>query len=161
MDERLQQISQQFLLSENLFRKALHGLSDEDLQRRPGDGSNCMLWIAGHAAYTRCLLARMLGLAVEKPWDESFTRGSAKQKDPSLYPGLQEILTIWEEVSGKLNSRFESITVSELDSPSPLKLPSPDNSILGAVGFFAFHEAYHVGQMAYLFTWLGKGQLVG
>jgi hypothetical protein len=45
--------------------------------------------------------------------------------------------------------------------PSPDGLPSFDKKISGAVAFFAFHDAYHTGQLSFLRKWLGYGQTVG
>jgi len=48
-----------------------------------------------------------------------------------------------------------------LSAPPPGKLPSFDGKISGSVAFLAFHETYHVGQAAYLRTWLGHEGVAG
>jgi uncharacterized damage-inducible protein DinB len=161
MDTRLQPIVQLFSVSESLFKKAVKGLSREEFLKSPGEHSNSMLWIAGHIACTRCLMINLLGDSYQKPWNEMFNRGAAHQKEGALSPGIDEILKVWDDATDHLKQKFEHMNADELDAPSPREFPLPDRTMLGALNFFSFHETYHVGQMAYLLTWLGKERLVG
>jgi uncharacterized damage-inducible protein DinB len=161
MDSRLQPVAQLFTLSEGLFRKSLRDLTHDELRKSPDEHSNSMLWIAGHMAYSRCIILNLLGVTKDRPWDELFARGASRKKEPGAYPGIDEIQKMWDNVSHQLRERLENLTAAELDSPSPREMPSADKSVLGALGFFAFHETYHVGQLAYILTWLGKERLVG
>ncbi|MDQ7827049.1 MAG: DinB family protein [Candidatus Eremiobacteraeota bacterium] len=161
MDSRLQPVAQIFTLSEGLYRKSLNGLTRDELLRSPGESSNSMLWIAGHLAHTRYLLLNLLGANKKKPWDDIFARGAEKDNEPGKYPGIEEIMSVWDEATRELYERFEKLTAAELEGASPRELPSVEKTFLGALSFFAFHETYHVGQLAYILKWLGKGQLVG
>ncbi len=63
-------------LNAHLAARAVEGLSAEELWRRPGDGSNAILWILGHVVATRYALAGVLGAAVDTPaWAAAFERG--------------------------------------------------------------------------------------
>ncbi|MHC9542585.1 MAG: DinB family protein [Vulcanimicrobiota bacterium] len=161
MNIRLKPIAQYFTLSENFFRKSLKDMSNTELLESPSEHSNCMLWIAGHVTYSRSRILNLLGVKIDMPSAQLFARGSGKLIDASGNPGIEEILKVWDECTEALRERLEAMTDSELNQQSPIDLPSDDKSILGALSFFAFHETYHIGQMAYLYTWLGKGQLVG
>ena len=48
-----------------------------------------------------------------------------------------------------------------LAKAAPTGPPSFDGKVSGTVAFFAFHDAYHTGQVSYLRKWLGHGQTVG
>ncbi len=161
MDIRLKPIVQYFTLSEHFFRNSLKDLNSAELLKSPAKQSNCMFWIAGHATSSRCQFLNMLGKKIEMPSAQLFARGAGKLDDASKIPGIDEILKVWDECTQALKERLETITQPELDEKSPINLPSDDRSILGALNFFAFHETYHIGQMAYIYSWLGKGQLVG
>jgi hypothetical protein len=56
--------------------------------------------------------------------------------------------------------RLDDLGEDGLVAPSPRSLPIPDKTIRGAINFAAFHESYHVGQMAYIRKWLGFPGLV-
>jgi len=161
MDSRLKPITQHFALCENFFTRSLQGLSTDELLKRPGEHSNCMLWIAGHLASSRSRMLDMLGVKIDVPSAPIFTRGAAKITGEAEAPGIDDILKAYEQCTQALKERFETLTASELDAVSPVQLPSEDKSVLGTLNFMAFHETYHTGQMAFLHTWLGKGQLVG
>jgi hypothetical protein len=148
-----------FGINNRLFDKALDGLSGEQLVRSVSDASNPILWIAGHLANTRFGMSAMLGRKLHRPWGDMFNR-SASRPAAEAYPELSVIRGAWAEVGAVLMTRFEDLTDAELRAPAPLSLPTPDRSIRGAIAFFAHHEGYHLGQIAYIRKWLGFPGLV-
>jgi uncharacterized damage-inducible protein DinB len=96
----------------------------------------------------------MLGRKLHRPWGDIFNR-SAIRPGAQGYPELPVILEAWAEVSAALVARFEEVTDAELNAPSPRPFPIPDKSMRGAIAFLAYHEGYHLGQMAYVRKWLG------
>jgi hypothetical protein len=142
-----------------LYDKALDGLDEKALLSRPAEVTNPIVWIAGHLAYSRAGLARILGAQRELPWPELFARG-AKGAAPEAYPDIAEIRAAWNHATTSLMERLEALGEADLAAPSPRSFPIPDKTIRGAITFGAFHESYHVGQMAYLRKWLGFPGLV-
>ena len=126
-----------------LYEKALDGLDQTALLARPAEFTNPIVWIAGHLSYSRTSLARMVGVQRELPW-----------------PDIAEIRAVWSEATASLMKRLEELTEEELAQPAPRSLPIPDKTVRGALSFGAFHESYHVGQMAYIRKWLGFPGLV-
>jgi len=118
-----------------------------------------MLWMAAHLAHVRCSLLNMLGQRTELPWGGRFGRG--QDPDPGSFPEIGEVLSLWQRTGQALLERFESLTSDELSQKAPRDFPIADKTLTGAIHFVAFHEGYHVGQMAYLRKWLGKESLVG
>lgn len=57
-------------------------------------------------------------------------------------------------------ARLEELTEAELSAPAPRSFAIPDRSVRGAITFLAYHEGYHIGQMAFLRKWLGFPGLV-
>ncbi len=151
--------AQIYTLTHTLYERALEGLSPDDLRRPAGPESNSMLWIAAHLAHVRCSLLKMLGQETEIPWGGRFGRG--QHPDAGSYPGIEEVLSLWRQTGQILRERFESLTADELAQKAPRDFPIADKTLTGAIHFLAFHEGYHVGQMAYLRKWLGKESLVG
>lgn len=161
MENVLIPVMQTYRVSEEFFFRTLNNLSVDDLNRSPGDSSNTILWIAGHLASSRCLAITLMGESYDVPWQDLFGRGVKRQKDPSNYPKIEEIVKVYKNASEKLYVRLDKITALELDGKSKLEIPGTDGKILSTVNFLAYHETYHIGQMAFLLTWLGKEQLVG
>jgi uncharacterized damage-inducible protein DinB len=159
MNELIAPIAHQIALSAHLFDAALADLTDEEVGRRPSPDSNSMLWLAGHLTGSRCGLLNALGGKREFPWDELFRRGS-KGSDPDRYPSIREVVTLWKDVSVEIAKRLEALTDDALKAPAPFGVPVPDKSLRGVVAFLAYHETYHIGQMAFVRKWLGKGGLV-
>lgn len=158
MDPLVAQSANLYQLGNHLFPRALEGLQTDQLFKTPGD-SNPMIWLAGHLTYCRCSLVNLIGFKRDRPWEKLFGRYS-KIAAPSDYPAIGEIQSIWDEVAGELPERFQELSDERLSAKAPYDFPTRDKSLRGAIAFMAFHEAYHVGQMAYLRKWLGYGGLI-
>jgi len=160
VEPRLELVAQIFKTNTNLFRKSLDGVSREQLLARPGEDSNPMIWIAGHLTMYRGSLASLLGNKWQEPWGGIFRRGGSS-RDDSRFPEAGEILEKWGEVSGLLAQAFQTARADVLDRVMPQGSSSFDGKAGGTVALLAFHESYHMGQLAYLRKWLGLGQFVG
>jgi hypothetical protein len=160
MDSSLAMLVPLFRATGDLFHRGLEGVSREDLVRRPHDGSNPLLWIAGHALSSRISLTKVCGENIENPWGKIFARGATVDADVS-YPEVSEIIALWDNVTEALMKRLEALDDADLSGPSPFPIPTPDNTKRGAIAFLNFHETYHIGQIAYLRKWLGYSALIG
>jgi uncharacterized damage-inducible protein DinB len=149
-----------FTTSEGLFNKSFEGLSAEEWQRRPNASSNHMLWVAGHVIWARAAVLGMLGQPWTQPWFHLFTRGS-KTVGADEYPSAGEILSSFAEVSTRLTAALDAATDEALSAPAPERIPSADKTLAGTILFLAHHDAYHLGQAAYIRAWLGHGGIVG
>lgn len=146
--------------NEKILGKTFLGLTPEEWQRRPGETSNPILWVVGHVIWARSLVLGVLGSSWTRPWLPLFVRG-AKLGEPAQYPSPDELLLAWQEVSESLTAALEGATEEALSAPAPEKMPTVDGKVSGVVGFLAFHETYHVGQAAYIRTWLGHDGVTG
>jgi hypothetical protein len=155
---RIEHAAGGFRQNERMLVKSYDGLTLDEWQRRPGESSNNMLWIAGHLVWARSRAVASLGSSWDRPWFPLFARG-AKPSAVEEYPAPDEVLAAWKEVTQSMTTAMEDATEELLEkSASP---PSTDGKISGLVGFLSFHETYHVGQAAYLRCWLGRGGIVG
>ena len=160
MDALIKPSVELYGVSTALTEKAIDGLSAEDLRKPAGPQTNPAISIFTHVAHGRCSLLRLLGSDRELPWEGRFGRGGAMD-DPSQYPELEEIRAVWKDATERMQRRFEQLTDEELSAEAPRRFPVPDKTVRGAINFLAYHEAYHVGQLAYLRKWLGHDSLVG
>ncbi len=149
-----------YRMNSQALSKSFAGLTPEEWLRRPSESSNHLLWIVGHVIWARAAVTGLLGTKWSRPWLSLFARG-AKVVDAGQYPSPQEITQAWEELTAALKSALEEVSVETLAAPSPEKIPTFDGKVSGTIGFLAFHEASHVGQAAYLRTWLGHEGVAG
>ncbi len=160
MNPRVVPLSSLYGSSDELFKKALSGLTREQGLARLDPQANPLLWIAAHLATTRYGFAQLIGLRLERPWGGAFTRGS-EVGDLARIPEAAEIRAAWDALCPPLTTRLGELTDAELDAPAPRNFPTSDKSVLGGMAFLAYHEAYHIGQMALIRKSLGLGGLVG
>ena len=148
-----------FSFNEPFLEQALEGLSHEELWRAPTSHNNPILWVAGHVVKTRATVLQMLGQSADTGWGTRFERGE-KMGDRSQYPSATEVVRAMREVSPRLHAALASITEAELIRPASLPIPGI-NTLLDELAFFALHESYHVGQLAYIRKSLGYPGLAG
>ena len=140
--------------------KAIDGLTDEQWQKRPGEASNCALWIVGHMVWARSRALQFVGYTWTKPWLNLFARG-AKPAEAGQYPSAEELLDAWEDLCTSLPAALEEVPEAVLSNPVQQPSPSFDGTVGGMISFLAMHETYHVGQVVYLRRLLGNDKVVG
>lgn len=160
MDPALAAVAPLFHANDQLFHRALEGVKPEDLLRSPQDGSNPLIWIAGHLLTSRVSLTRLAGERIENPWSNTFARGATVDANVT-YPEISDIVSLWDTTTKCLMERLAELDDATLSEQASFPVPTGDKTKRGAIVFLNFHETYHVGQMAYLRKWLGYSQLVG
>jgi hypothetical protein len=144
-----------FQQNRSVLEKSCKGLTAEEWLESPKKSSNNILWIAGHIVWARSMALKFLGApAWSKPWLSHFARGT-KRDDGAQYPSPDEVLSAFDDVSRSLTEGLENVAAEVLESPAPPNSPPGDGKVSGVINFFAYHETYHVGQVAYLRCWLG------
>jgi hypothetical protein len=128
--------------------------------QRPAPHLTHVLWIVGHLATTRGLLVRILGGGLETKPNPLFVGGSPLQGDEA-YPSSSTVADIWREMGVRVDQMLKTLSVGDLEQPSPEGVPTFNGRTSGALAASVFHEAYHVGQLGYLMRWLGHPPLLG
>lgn len=146
-------LSKLFEMNYGALYRNLEGITHDDSVVMPEPGGNPINWVVGHVVATRSRMFLMLKLEVI--WNNEATM---------LYSGLDG--TGWspaaamdlKEIESDL-ARSQSVLMSALDEMTgrDLNRRSEDGRTLAEIlGFFHFHEAYHVGQVGVLRRVLGK-----
>lgn len=148
-----------FAVNDDLVSRALDGLTPQELWHAPTENNNAMLWIAGHVVETRATVLKLLGEAVDTGWGKLFERG-ATLRAADEYPSRESVESMRREVGPRLLAKLASLDESYLASPATMALPGV-TTMADQLGFFALHDTYHVGQMAYIRKALGYPGLVG
>lgn len=149
----------EFHMNTRCLQRAVNGLSHEQWLACP-DRANSIAWLAGHALWSRQALVRRLGGSWNYPGLEPFARG-AKPGPTTVYLTPETFLSAWQQSDDIVATTLESLTPEALAAPAPPGPPAPDGKVSGFIGALAWHETYHLGQIAYLRCWLGQTALFG
>src|SRR5262245_11783475 len=148
-----------FSFNEPFVYQALNGLTVEELWQAPSDRNNGMLWVAGHVAQTRASVLGFLADPVDTGWGKLFDRG-APVGDASQYPSKEEIERVMRDVSPRLYAKLASLREDVLNRPATIQVPGT-KTVGDELAFFALHDSYHIGQLAYIRKSLGYPGLAG
>lgn len=150
----------EFHRNSGLLEKAVAGIPAEQWLSRPGEHSNHIAWIVGHMLWARKALLGQLGATWQHPGLDVYAR-SAKIESGAAYLVPDALLAAWREASAELEKTLENVTEETLAAPAPPGPPSQDGKVSGFIGVLAWHETYHLGQLAYLRGWLGHPGIFG
>jgi uncharacterized damage-inducible protein DinB len=151
-----------FAINDGFVLPALDGLTHDELWKAPTQRNNAMLWIAGHVVQTRAMILQLLGEPVDTGWGNLFVGGApaAKVAEADRYPSRDEIEKAMREITPRLHLKLASLDDTYLAGPARLQVPGT-KTVADELAFFALHESYHVGQLAYVRKGLGYPGLAG
>jgi uncharacterized damage-inducible protein DinB len=136
-------------------------LAPEEWLQRPEGSANHIAWIVGHVLWARTAVLTRLGTQWSAPWLGLFARG-VRVDDTAAYPSPDALMAAWHEVATQLDTALENASDELVDQPAPQPgPPSANGKLSGTIGFLAWHETYHVGQISYVRGLLGKKSLMG
>jgi hypothetical protein len=148
-----------FKINNSMVTRGLDGLSDDEAWYQMEGKGNPIAWIVGHLTETRAQMLGMLGAPWDAGWGKAFSRGSERH-DRSTYPSRAAIEARFTETHGAMRAAFASLTPERLAAPTPVSLAGA-KTIADLLAFFAFHEAYHLGQVGFIRKHLGHSSLAG
>jgi uncharacterized damage-inducible protein DinB len=149
MDPGLAPLAALFDLHTRLFHNTVDGLSPAAVVARPSEACNSVGFIAAHLVETRAWIGRYLGLKEPPPFG-GLLEGAKSIADIPVLPDLATIRAAWDEVGEAVGRRLATIGSDELDQPSKPAFPGVPPTVRGGIAFLVHHEAYHIGQLAYL-----------
>jgi hypothetical protein len=150
----------EFAHNTSFLQKVVVGLTPEQWLVRPNDHSNHITWIVGHVIWSRQALISRVGGKWSCPGIDVFAR-SAKLDASGSYPSSEALLALWRDSATALDAALSDLTPEALAAPAPPGPPSPDGKVSGFIAVLAWHETYHLGQIAYLRSWLGLSGIFG
>jgi len=157
MERRIEALQKLLLLDTRLLENCLDGVDDELARRRLTSNTNHIGFVVCHVVDSRYFLARMLGSDAECQFKQQL-EGVRSVEDMREIPALADLRHAWAGVSAILSERFSEITEGELCEPYAHQFPV-DRTLLGGVAFLLQHEAFHLGQLAFLRKALGLGPM--
>lgn len=157
MHSSIATVAKLYKFDDNLFQNGIGNLEKDHTLKKVSEDTAPILWIAGHLTSVRYHLLNLLGGKKEFPWPKIFDEAYDLSKD---YPDMAEIANAWNEILDTFHEKLAQAAESDLTKTLDYKLPHNDNTVRGALIFFAYHEAWHFGQIAYVRKCLGMDGLV-
>ncbi len=149
----------QTMMTREVMRANLNGLSHEDSLVQPRPGGNCLNWVLGHllSVYDGVLPLLghqpVLGTEVLK----HYVRGAEPIRDGAEAIHFPQLVTAWNEAVARVDAGLASVGPDLLDQPAPMSpTGNPDETIRSLLTTVMFHQAYHTGQAAVLRRIAGK-----
>jgi len=102
----------------------------------------------------------LLGDPFDTGWADLFARGAALG-ERSRYPSRDEIARVHAAIVGRLEVKFATLTDGDLVAPARGRQLPGAKTLSDQLAFLAFHESYHVGQLAYVRKALGHSAIAG
>lgn len=158
MNTTLFPLAEIFRMNTGLLCNCLVGMTDEQARCRVGSRTNSAGFIVLHVIDARHHLAQLLGLDTVNPYAER-SASVHMPEDIATLPPLDEMTAEWDKVSTAVMDALQHADEQDLIKSSPKRFPINDESMLGAIAFFAQHESYHLGQLGFLRKELGLGRM--
>jgi hypothetical protein len=144
-----------YALNQAILARCIDGFAGGDWTRADAQ-DHTALWILGHLATCRRLVRSSAG---DQPppaaWTAAFAKGTRPADVPhDLDPGevLADLIASGEGLCTVLRTLPDEV----LGRSTGKAWPNGSDTLLGMVGFFAWHESYHLGQLGLLRRTVGK-----
>ena len=138
------------------FNNMLHGIREEDAQKRIEDKTNHFTWMAGNLVNCRYWLAEVFGIPDKDPNEALFK--DAKALDMTLtYPSLAALTEQWHKISPVLYQKLITVDESELNDAYPfgMNVPYVEENKRNMVGMCLDRVSYLFGQLGLMRRVLG------
>jgi uncharacterized damage-inducible protein DinB len=135
-----------------LFRN-LEGVTHDESLVEPQPAGNGLNWVLGHIVANRNRLLPMLGEQMVWPPEHAFLYSGREEAQWNVGKAfhLDAIKTDLARSQQQLMGVLEHIPIAALNTPT-----DTGQTLGEVIGFFHFHESYHVGQIALLRRVLGR-----
>lgn len=155
MIPQLLPLAQQFAVCDQFLDGIVGDFTDSDWQVHDPAGHDPR-WLVGHLAVTRRRLLALVGLEqAAEPWEAHYGRGTS----PAAVPADQDPRALVQALHAAhrtLAGHWDALTPEFLAKPLGRTLPDGSETVGGALGFLAWHESYHLGQLGLLRRLAGK-----
>ena len=159
MNPRVEPIAQILRGNAALFGRAVVEVDADAARDRPAGRANHIGFILCHVLDARGWTASFLGADGTHAFSEQFN--AAEGIDDLELPPLDELAAEFAAVTDRLLSRLEELTDEDLERQVERAFPFSEKTVISGLTFLAWHESYHVGQLALLRSYLGLSSLTG
>jgi uncharacterized damage-inducible protein DinB len=136
----------QFQQQARLWRAGVRDVPAELWQRPPASDLNPLAFLATHILESRYYVCGFLGHKLANPLSEAVQKAKSTAEIEN-YPTPEQLLNAWQAVETELPRALAEASDAWLLEPMTSRIPMQIERRLDMLGFFAHHEAYHLGQL--------------
>lgn len=153
MNNSVKPLAAIFKVNSTLLINTFNDVTEEFSLRRPNKKTNSMMFVLLHTMDARYFLLRNIGLEIKNPFGK-YVDWANTIDDIKKYPKLKSVLAEWKKLDKILDEKLNRISSKKLDAKSDMDFAG-GKKVLNMIAFLAEHEAYHVGQLAFIRKFLG------
>ena len=112
-----------------------------------------MMFVFLHTVDARYFILKNLGAKIKNPFGK-YVDWANTIEDIIEYPALGKVLKDWKKLHKILTDKLSLLSSKEIGTELDMAFPG-GKKILDMIAFMAEHEAYHVGQLAYIRKFIG------
>ncbi|MFL5774296.1 MAG: DinB family protein [Flavisolibacter sp.] len=127
------------------FKKALAGISEEDMLNRLNTEANHPAWIAGSLVQQRFRMTSETGTGMKQTNEELFLNNKGIQANMK-YPGVDVYLKDWDRITPEARYALTAIDDAKLDSQ--IEMGGMKMTYYELISFTIYREANMIGQLA-------------
>ncbi len=138
----------------------IKGFPDGKATFQPSPTDNHLLWVLGHLALTDTWIAGVLGIrgvGVPESYNKVFGQGTKPVGASRDYPLLAEVHRVFDSTRQSLMAWYEKAPEAALAIPLSEKTGGFCEDPIDAASKLAWHEGWHMGQVANIRKALGLG----
>lgn len=153
-----------FRFAQKMINDMCGGIPAEKCTAQVAPANNHVLWTYGHLAMTNDWLASLVDgkpKSVPDSYEKLFGFGSTPVNDPSSYPALADVKREYEKASKRLTGGISRLDDAGLQSKTEGDGFGFANNKGDCLLKAAWHEGWHLGQIADLRRGLGLSKLMG
>jgi uncharacterized damage-inducible protein DinB len=153
MNNSVKPLAAIFKVNSTLLINTFNDVTEEFSLRRPNKKTNSMMFVLLHTMDARYFLLRNIGVEIKNPFGK-YVDWANTIDDIKKYPKLKSVLAEWKKLDKILDEKLNRISSKKLDAKLDMDFAG-GKKVLNMIAFLAEHEAYHVGQLAFIRKFLG------
>ena len=106
-----------------------------------------------HTIDARYFMLKYTGVNIKNPFGKYIDWANTIE-DLIEYPKLKRVLSEWKKLDKVFTDKLNRFRSKQLDKELDMEFPG-GRKVLNMITFLAEHEAYHVGQLAFIRKYLG------
>ena len=153
MNEAIKPLASIYKINTSLLINSFKDVTEELSLKRLNKKTNSMMFLLLHTIDARYFILKQLGLKIKNPFGK-YVDWANTIDDIIKYPKLKRVLAEWKKLEIIFMNKLSRLSHKQLEIELDTKYPG-GNKILNMIAFMAEHEAYHVGQLAFIRKFLG------
>ncbi len=136
-----------------LLVNSFNDITEEFSLKRPNKKTNSMMFFLLHTIDARFFMMKQLGVKIKNPLGKYIDWANTID-DIIKYPRLKRVLSEWNKLDKLFMEKLNRLSLKQLQTKTDMEFPGGKN-VLNMIAFLAEHEAYHVGQLAFIRKFFG------